>query len=197
VGLAAGTAIGDGAINTVALADSSISTAKLQDASVTSSKLDSATFVDLPIWWEELGRTTLTAPATDAVVSLTGKQRKFYKIMFKASGTATGGIGIRVNGLNSNTSYNRTLVSAGTSVSSAQNQWQLGVSTNSVAAGTKIDGSVEMDDTGYMWGTTMGSNLLRYGCADVVGNPTVTSISVGHDTGTLATGSQIIVLGHN
>ncbi|MFN3004976.1 hypothetical protein [Mycolicibacterium wolinskyi] len=73
-----------------AVADGSITTAKLAATSVTSAKVDFST----GIWWEEIGRTTLTTSAS--TISLTSlPARKYLKlklIALNAGGTIAPGI---------------------------------------------------------------------------------------------------------
>lgn len=184
-----------------------VDTDQIANDSVTAEKIDwASTGADGGIWWEEIGRTTLT-PAGDTITVSSLPSRKFLKVY--ASLTSTGGTITPKLVLNNDTasaSYNRRVsdnhgassASAGsdlflTDAASANMQYVV-IDIVNVAAQNKLL---------IAQGMTDGGDGAAPSTRELVGQweDSTNIISridlVNGGTGDFAVGSEVVVLGHN
>ena len=81
--------IADDAVDTAQIADDAVGTAQIADEAVTEAKIYA------PLWWEELGRTTLGSAASSISVSFTAK--KYLRVLIGASPSTSTVLYMRVN----------------------------------------------------------------------------------------------------
>lgn len=203
--------------NTTVLADNIITTAKLQDGIVTGSKIVNNTITSSDIdwtsstgkiWWEELGRTTLGANAdTISVSSFTAK--KYLMIIHRLNHTG-GGINSQMtfNG-DSGASYAYRVSSNGAADATQASGTFLGLLTAAESSNLKADIFVDNFQTlekevHATLVTTAGSGATQVPSRRVFAGKwantsaqitTVTITNTG--AGDFATGSELIVLGHD
>lgn len=201
--LAAGTGFDAGAIPTTALANGSVTAAKVNFGGAGSG-----------IWWEEIGRATLSSTGTSMSVP-TIAATKYLKILI--TGVTTGGtfaVGIRFNNdsgnnYNYSTIYNNSSVAnygAFGSVSSIQG------STTIVSGGsflitaevynpTLANKQVTINGMGDITniGNGYAPNFEFYGGKWTNNSASITRVDIIRflGTGSLASGAEVIVLGHN
>ena len=196
--LATGTGVGDGAIDTTQLAD----------ASVTSDKLDNATFVDLPIWWEEIGRTTLESSA-DSITVAALPARKYLKVIVNLVASSSIDGKIRFNNdsganygylLSSNGGAQAAQVSqSGFDIVSTSTSYPVYASFEAVNV-SSVEKIVRLHslNTGISGGTSAPSFTREVFGKWANTSSQITSISVSNSQpGDYTAGSEVIVLGHN
>lgn len=197
-------AVVNGGIDATNLADGAITTAKLASASVSSAKVNFGGS-GAGIWWEEVGRTTLTTAGN--LLSVSFAARKYLKVivlLVPTGGTIDGGV--RFNN-DSGTNYafagntNGTTGAAGSlsslpvpaGASANPRTFYIDITNSSIAEKTVNSVSIEQSGTG-------GASApgYRQGYMKWASNAQVTSIQVTNGgTGTFAIGSEIIVIGHD
>lgn len=198
----------DDVVDTDAIQDNAVTTDKIDDGAITGQKIDFTSTGAGAVWWEELGRTTLVAPGNSVSVSITPK--KYLKIIIFA--TAAGGTinySLRFNGDTGNNYAARSSINGGadgtgTSLAFAP----IAASASSAPKFTIADViNVANQEKLILFrtsevGTAGAGNLPdRTDGANKWSNTTsqITSVTLFQQggTGELATGSQILVLGHD
>lgn len=196
-----------GAVTTAKIADSNVTTAKIADDNVTAAKIDwAATGSGAGIWWEELGRTTLGSTAdTISVASLAA--RKYLKILVNLQ--ASGQISAAMT-LNNDTGSNYALrVSAdGGADGTAVSQSSMGI-YGTVSAQiyaemyvTNISAQEKIIQTTAITRSTAGAANAP-SRRDIVAKWANTSAQISRvdftngGTGDYASGTEVIVLGHD
>lgn len=179
----------------------------LNDDAVTATKIDwASTGADGGIWWEELGRTTLSGTADTISVS-SFPARRYIKIIVKVITSGTANMKMTFNGDNGN-NYDYAISNDFGAVSSAVSQSNINL-LSAASANTKT-GWYEFDNISDQFKLVTGQLIQTGG---VLGNaPTgrqilgkwannsaqVTTITIANDsTGDYAAGTQLILLGHN
>lgn len=180
--LAAGTGLDDGAVTT----------AKIDDGAVTASKLDFETYI-------ELGRATAASNVSSLNVTISPK--KFLKIVAYGRTTGDSNTGFTFNGL---TGVYHIGAVYGTLVSTALTRTLTGSNVGAWVAGDARDFSIEITMQGKpVRGTVRGSlyacsyNEYRSGGFSFTTGSNITSITLTLSTGTLVTGTEFVVYGHN
>ena len=194
------------------ITDARISTgATPSDSSVTATKIDwASTGSNAGIWWEELGRTTLSS-AGDTITISSIPARKYLRIMFTVSPTGgTISFGIRYNNDSGNNYAQRNSIN-GAADTTAFSQNTMGAGIGPVTPSNTI---------GILDGINIGSlekvfsfSLYRGGGASAGNAPDrsegvvkwsdtsnqITRVDLINTSGTgdFAAGSEVVVLGHN
>lgn len=202
--------IADSNVTTAKIADSNVTTAKIAADAVTATKIDwASTGADGGIWWEELGRTTLSgAGDTISVTSL--PTRKYIMVIWKtlATGGTTNGI-VRFNNDSGNNYANRTSTDGGAD-STAGSGSSIFAGDTGTAAVPKF-GYFHFENTAAQEKIVTGiiGSGNTAGAANVPNRREFTSkwanttdaVSridmINSGTGDYAIGSEVIVLGHN
>lgn len=207
----------DDAVTGSKIADSNITTAKIEDGAITSAKFANNTITGTDIdwastgagagiWWEELGRTTLTAAGD--TMSVTIPVRKYLQIIVTGIPSGVLDLGFQVNG-DGGASYARRQSTNGAGDSATGSLTSVPIGPDTVTAikysviycinvatteklfiGSYVSGSASGAGTAparreqvYKWANTTNA---------------ITSINVFNTgSGDLAIGSSVIVLGHN
>lgn len=203
--------IPDGIVTTAKVANLAVTKAKVAAASIDRTKIDFTTGGG--VWWEELGRVSLSSPATS--LSLTGLATKKY-LKVRLQGNASGGtlsLGLQFNNDTAN-NYNYTVLynSGGTPVFTASgSQSKMQISTTFISGasfGFEIDitnpttfnkfinllsvGDITNVATGY-------APSLEFYTGKWVNASQITRIDLIRNAGTgnFGAGSDLIVLGHD
>lgn len=186
-----------------------ITTAMIGDTQVTKSKLS----FDSGIWWEELGRVSLSSSASS--LSITGLPPKKY-LKVRIQGNATGGtlsLGLQFNNDTAN-NYNFTVLYNGGgnaifTASGSQSKMQISTTFISGASfGFEIDITnpatfnkfISLSSVGDITNTATGyAPSLELYTGKWVNAAQITSINLMKNagTGSYGAGSDLIVLGHN
>ena len=152
------------------------------------------------IWWEELGRATASSTVSGLTISLpTEKRRKFYTVHAIATPATDGTeVGIRLNGLSTDTSFSRQyIVGAGSTVTFLNNLWNTWAGGTNAALGSPVIITVHsLSNMGQGTWTSRHVSQVRSGGSSIATEQEITSISL-IGTGNIIAGSTIVVLGHN
>lgn len=201
--------VNDSAITTAKINDSAITTAKIADDAVTAAKIDwASTGANGGIWWEEIGRTTLgSAGDTISVTSLPA--RKYLKIMLSCLDTG-GTINMFVTFNNdSSTNYARRTSADGGADSTNLSASSLIICASTAAcpqyAEMEIFNIAADEKVGKWWGVSSETAGAANAPARDEGalkwantSDQITRIDVTNSgTGDFASGSEVVVLGHN
>lgn len=189
-----------------ALATSAITTAKIANDAVTATKVDWATTgADGGIWWEELGRTTLGG-AGDTISITTIAARKYLRIYFW--GIASGSIrGVfRFNNDSGNNYAYRTSTNGAADVTANTQSAISTIGTGAFDVLVVLDvinvSAKEKYASGFYVNTTTGVGNPP-GRVEIVGkwvntSAQITRVDVVNDqAGDFASGSEVLVLGHD
>lgn len=196
-------------ITTTAITDANVTTAKLAATSVTAPKVDFGG-AGVGIWWEEIGRTTLGANADTITISSFGA-RKYLKVLISLIATGgTIGVGLRANNdTGNNYTYTRSVAGGAAVSGNTQPYAYLDVGglfavdysidlniVNILNREKLIRGQVMDNGTG---GVANAASIADYADKWVNTAAQITRLDVINvgGTGDFATGSEIIVLGHN
>lgn len=200
-----GSNLTSGAVKTAAIEDGAVTSPKIPDGEIPASKLD----FDSGIWWEELGRATVTGSPSSTITASGLPVKKYIKIIARSN--SQGGTtrhSLRFNGDSGNNYAARSMddytAPSFTNVSTSQIQ----MSTASVGIKMTI---VELeangtDEKNLLFNTTMRSstgagnaNSSRTGTGKWTGSANISSISIVNNdgSGNFSLGSQFIVLGHD
>lgn len=179
--------------NDVALANGS----GLDGGAVTADKLDFTT----GIWWEELGRASISGAATSVSASFTSK--KFMKFIAIARCGSAGNptIGVHVNN-DTSTNYRRNQIeiSSGTITATSSPSGAI-INVPTVPNGGEVlfEITASRSAASRIWTfiSTVAGTTTKYGgstwtSADINSFSVVASVS-----NSLAAGSEVIILGHN
>lgn len=189
------------------LADSAITTAKINDDAVTAAKIDwASTGAGGGIWWEELGRTTLGSAGDSISVSIAA--RKYLRIITSAIPSGNTSVAWVFNNDTSTNYSQRTTVNdtaatgtgqgtLGTGLGTAiSTPWYAIVDVVNISTKEKLaTGSVITQSTaGSGTAPSISTFVAKWvNTSDQI--TTVTATNAG--SGDFATGSEIIVLGHD
>lgn len=195
------------AVTTAKIADSNVTTAKIADDAITAAKLDWATTGGSGgIWWEEIGRHTLSSTADTLTVSSL-PVRKYIRVMVKIipSGSVTAKIRFN-NDSGSNYDY-RVSTDQGATATATSNS-NLGL-LSTATSNTKT-AWFEFDNIADQFKLVAG-HLVQTGGA--IGNAPITRQLFGKwanaadavsrvdvfndDSGDYAAGTELVILGHN
>lgn len=210
-------AVINGNIETANLADSAVTTGKLADGSVTGDKvaddtLDgsnidwTATGTDGGIWWEELGRTTLNTTADVITVSsLPARKYLLIKAMVINSGSINAALQFN-NDTAANYAYRQeengsadaTAASANDVrlLNAASQPYMVELSVTNVLAQEKIIRGGAVTSGGSGAGNVPGRRDTVGKWANTAAQITRVDLS-NTGTGDFASGSQVVVLGHD
>lgn len=205
--------ITDANVTTAKFADGAITTSKINADAVTAAKIDWVGFgADTGIWWEELGRTTLGSGAdTITVGTFTGK--KYLMVMFyviDTGGTITGQMRFgNAGSIDSGANYsNRSSTNGAADATSVS---QTGLITDAGALAAPQFGVYNILNVATQEKIVIGgaTNRGTAGAGNIpnrrefVGkwanttNP-ITDVNIYNTgAGDFATGSEVVVLGHN
>lgn len=198
------------AIATSKLADDAgITTAKIADDAVTAAKVDwASTGANGGIWWEELGRTTLSG-AGDTISVTSIPARKYLMILISVLPTG-GTIGANIT-FNNDTANNYALRVSNNggadSTSTSRANWSSYISPAAVPGYVVVEivnisnqekigiyRSVEQNTAGAGTAPQRTERVGKWANTSAQ----ITRVDVGNDgTGDFAIGSEVIVLGHN
>lgn len=202
--------ITDANVTTAKFATGAVTPAKLNADAVTAAKIDwASTGADAGIWWEELGRTTLGSNGdTIAVSTFTAKKY----LMILAYCIPTGGtinLSLRFNGDSGNNYSNRASdngAADGTTVSNSSTTFHASAAASrqfgfadvlNVATQTKLVSSMHIHNntTGAASAPSRSERASKW----VNTTDSITSLSIINTSGTgdYATGSEVVVLGHD
>lgn len=195
--------LANGAVSTPKIADSAVTAAKIADGAVTAAKAST-------MWWEELGRTTLSGVADIISVSpFTAK--KYLKIIISMQGTGgTVDVSLRFNGDTASNYARRENSNGAASDTTTASQTHHLVTGPATYANLYYEMDVinisNLEKVFLGWRTDPGT-------AGAAGSPgrmegsgkwantstQITSVSIANlsGTGDYASGSEIVVLGHN
>lgn len=201
--------IADSNVTTAKIADSNVTTAKINADAVTATKIDwASTGADGGIWWEELGRTTLGS-AGDTISLTSIPARKYLQIKVIISNTGGNvSVGIRFNNDTGN-NYASTINSNGaTDVdTTSDNEVLITGSSNIIFQILTIDlvniATFEKKLSGFrVQGTAGAANapgiaMLGGKWANTTDQVTRVDIVNLAGAGDFASGSEVVVLGHN
>lgn len=152
------------------------------------------------IWWEELGRATASSTVSGLTISLpTEKRRNFYTVHAIATPATNGAeVGIRLNGLSTDTSFSRQYITgAGSTVTFMNNSWNTWAAGTNAALGSPVIITVHsLSNMGQGTWTSRHLSQFRSGGSSIATAQEITSISL-IGTGNIIAGSTIVVLGHN
>lgn len=196
-------------VTTAKILDANVTTAKIADDNVTAAKIDwASTGANAGIWWEELGRTTLGS-AGDAISVASLPARKYLMVI--ASCLATGGTIrplVRFNNDTASNYANRHSVSgaadstnvsqsaANTTLTATAQLHNVVLNVVNIAAQEKT-----VTETIVSQGTSGAGNApIRIEGTFKWANTAdqITRVDLVNDgTGDFATGSEVLVLGHN
>lgn len=200
--------IADSNVTTAKIADSNVTTAKIADGAVTAPKIDwASTGANAGIWWEEIGRTTLSG-AGDTITVSSIAARKYLKVIvhvLDTGGTITATI--RFNNNSGNNYAYRRLTNGADATSTSQSS--ITIAPDAVA----LDQYAVVDIINVATAVKMViSNSMSEGTAGAANAPSqrlitgkwvntadqITRIDVVNTgTGDFAIGSEVVVLGHN
>lgn len=199
--------IADSNVTTAKIADSNVTTAKIATDAVTAAKIDwASTGTDGGIWWEELGRTTLSG-AADTISVTSIPARKYIKVMFYAINSGQISDQLRFNN-DTGTNYSRRTSANGgadgTGTGSTATGTTSAVSTPAyyeyniinVATQEKLIWGFRIDLGASGSGTAPGRIELGGKWSNTADQITRVDL-VNGGTGDYASGSEVIVLGHN
>lgn len=202
--------ITDSNVTTAKIADSNVTTAKIADDNVTAAKIDwASTGANGGIWWEELGRTTLGSAGSTITVSGI-PARKYIQLIISvvASGGAVALVQVRLNNDSGNNYSRRTSTDGGADATAVNNSFFLNSTgmasgapftsvTNilNVANLAKLGMTLSNADGTTGAGTAPSSNVTFTKWANTTDQ--ISRIDVLASSNNFATGSEVIVLGHN
>jgi len=194
------------AVSTAKIADSAVTTAKIADSNVTAAKINFGG-AGAGIWWQEIGRTTL-ASAGDTITVSGLPARKYLMIIVAAQNTGgTINTAVRFNN-DSGSNYARRISVSGGSDTTNASQSSLSMSSTdasprmlviyivNIATNEKIieTQSVEQNTAGAGNVPTRIEGVGKWAnTADQITRVDV----INSGTGDYATGSEIVVLGHD
>ena len=187
------------------IADGSVTTAKVADGSVTSTKIDFGG-AGSGIWWEEIGRTTRSG-AGDTITVSGLPARKYIMIKFDLVDSGAINALIRLNN-DSGANYSIRILDNGSGATAVS---QTSVGAVSVSASLRLQGSFNMVNLAAHEKMLVGvvTNAGAAGAGTPPNNrqvwgkwantsDAITSVSlVNGGAGDYATGSEVVVLGHD
>lgn len=189
--------------------NNSVVTANITDDAVTAAKIDWATTGVGGIWGEELGRSTLSSPADVITVSSFGA-RKYLRVIVETRPTGgTNDVFMTFNGDTGNNYAIRIATNgAADTTSVSRPNLSLAPSTAAVPNFITIDILNVSSAEKAVYAITAGTSTAGAGNAperrEVIGkwsntSTQITTIAVTNGTGSgdFATGSEVVVLGHN
>jgi hypothetical protein len=202
-------AVINGSIETANLADGAVTTAKLADDSVAAEKIDwAATGADGGIWWEEVGRTTLSV-AGDTISVTPIAARKYLKIIISVLDTGgTINATVRFNNDSGTTYANRSSAngaadgtgasgtSMGMSATASANPKYIECEVINIAAQEKLVTGHAIERGAAGAGTVPSRAELANKWANTADQITRVDV-INTGTGDFAIGSEVVVLGHN
>lgn len=201
--------IADSNVTTAKIADANVTTAKINNSSVTSSKIDFGG-AGAGVWWEEIGRTTLGSGAdTISVTSFTAK--KHLKIL--VFGIATGGTINMLGRFNNDSANNYANRTSSNGAADSAGTSQSGITISSTGA-SAYPAFAELDVINVLAQEKMVRFVsLAQNAAGAANAPVreegvskwantaaqVTRVDVINSAGTgdFATGSELVILGHD
>lgn len=184
--LSDGTGFEDGAITTNTLADNAVTAAKTSG-----------------IWWEELGRASLSSLGNTIVVSGLPK-RKTYKVIacIRNSTTASNGTLLRINNNSTANNYTRSQLHVADNLiptvftdSDHIMNIAMSVANDTGILRGEITMSPDNRPVGYFFSSTQAS--LRLGGGSMKTSGDITSMGLYAQGGNMQAGSYLIVLGHD
>jgi hypothetical protein len=196
-----------GAVTTAKIADSNVTTAKINDSAVTAAKINFGGSGS-GVWWEEIGRNTLTGVADTITVSSL-PARKYLKVLvylIDTGGTITGAMTFNSDTAN-NYAFRYSTDGAADLTSTSTSSISVRPSTAAAASYSDIDivnFSTEpklVTLNSIQEGTSGAANAPNK--LEMVGKWQNTSAQISSitltngGTGDYATGSAVIVLGHD
>lgn len=202
--VADGSGIGDGAISAVAIEDNAVTTAKIADNTIAKGNVNWTSTGG--IWWEELGRTTLSV--ANSTVSVTGvSTRKNLQVIFRmVSPSTTTAVRLRFNNDSGNNYAIRTATDgAADSTSVSQNNAQL-VSSTAAALGIfniDVDNAVGTEKLCICQASRVGTGATNAPARDesvfkwANTSDQVTRVDIITSAGTWGVGTELIILGHD
>lgn len=167
-------------------------------AKVQKSKID----FESGIWWEEIGRTTLSSPGATVNVDL-AKQYKYYKIIFTGGITTSGGVArMRVNNIATSVYTVRQAQMHPSGVFAIVAAANHLIGQDAIDPGTSVNilGELSKSPSGNILSGKMdfgNAAAARTGFASVVVGGVVSSFQAIAESGVFSTNSELIVLGHN
>lgn len=197
------------AVTTAKITDSNVTTAKIADSNVTTAKIadGAVTFAKTSgIWWEELGRTTLSV--ANSTVSVTGvSTRKNLQVIFRmVSPSTTTAVRLRFNNDSGNNYAIRTATDgAADSTSVSQNNAQL-ISSTAAALGIfniVVDNAVGTEKLCICQAARVGTGATNAPARDesvfkwANTSDQVTRVDIITSAGTWGVGTELIILGHD
>lgn len=203
--------IADSNVTTAKINDDAVTTAKIADDTITGANINwSGTGADSGIWWEELGRTTLSSSG-DSVSVASIPARKYLRVCFYV--TPTGGTihtNVQFNGDTGN-NYNMRYSDNGGADSSTGATSAVAADTGGVVA-LPFWCTLDIANTTSFEKLIIGHSLNQNtaGAANAVNrreinakwantSAQITRVDVINSSGTgdFAIGSELVVLGHN
>lgn len=209
-----GLSIKDGKLNTndsvvtANVTDGAITAAKIANDTITGANINwTGTGADAGIWWEELGRASLSA-TNDTLTVSSLPARKYLRVMFHMVPNGTVGTEIRFNSdSGSNYSwYFLTLYASGYG-STSQTSIPTEPSTTTVQTFGCYDVVNIAAREKLLHGSTVSQSTAGAGTAPTIGTvigkwvntaDAISSVSlIQSSTGDFASGTELIILGHN
>lgn len=206
------------AVTTAKIADSNVTTAKLNDDAVTTAKIAddtitganinfAATGADAGIWWEELGRTTLGGTA-DSISVTPLSARKYLKVIASILNSGQLNVAVQFNG-DTGSNYASTSSDDGGAGSSSTSQASLAVEASTTSSNEYVTFEIlnitAQEKVGILHtstvGTTGAGNAPSARTSAIKWANTAAQITrvdfINTGTGDFASGSEVVVLGHN
>lgn len=199
--------IASNAITTAKIADDAVTTAKITSDTIDGSKINwSATGADAGIWWEELGRTTLSGTA-DSISVASLPARKYLMVLATVIGSGTVTQNLTFNSDTGNNYSLRSSVNGGadsTSTSQANLALTSGDSNTTYLMTMYIydRSSSEKYVDCHIEGSASGAGTAPFR-VETAGKWANTAAQISTitftqtNTGDYASGSEVVVLGHN
>ena len=200
--------VADTSVTTAKLATGAVTTAKIATDAVTATKIDwASTGADGGIWWEELGRTTLGSTADTIAVSSFGA-RKYLQVLFMPIDSGQLNVTMTFNsdtGSNYATRSSDNGAADGSAVSQA-NIAIIGAATVrptfckfdiiNIATYPKMGYGFRLDQTASGAGTAPSKTEMSFKWHNTSNQITTITLTNG-GTGDFASGTELVVLGHN
>lgn len=207
----------DGVVDTNAIQDSAVTSSKIASSTITGSDIASGTItssnIDFTtsgnIWWQELGRQTLSVGATNITVSFTAKRHLQVFVYVPSMPQATSVLGMIFNN-DTTTNYNLSMFSAG-SYSSPTNQVNIAfdaaanqfgryaaLNITNLQSNIKLGSFLHTQLTGTTAASAMTSRTAYFGWYNT--SAQISSIKINdlvNPAQNLPAGSYVVVLGHD
>lgn len=178
-------------------------TNSLADSAVNSNKIDWSASIG-KVWWEELGRTVLGS-ATDTISVNLSSNRAVLMVLFSSINSGANSLTLRFNSDNG-ANYACRLTSAGTESTTTNaagilffagsQRCQMQAVVENISNQEKI-ANIIMGDRGSSGASSVPGRVLATGKWANTGSLISSVQVVNSDTGDLASGTKLIVLGHD